>query len=375
MLLITISDDQWVEQRPVQADALAMQPLPPTGLLWLSCTREELARHASQVQAALRAWCAMELVDMHLSDLLNDQLPSTYDYTEHYDLLVFHRLIDGGLDQAPGSVGPHGLRPVQTLPVGFVVFNRVLLSVHPADTALRDAYVQRLLHAARAPDALAAGDGRSVGARGVPSHPADLMLRMISQTVDGFLVLRRSLSQQLEPWQNALLAPRGHVADWGALHGVRQTLHALQDVCEDQTGAVQAWLVALQATPGDAWGLDARQRDVLQVRCRDVLEHIERVARHVRQLEHNVEAAVQIHFSLQSHRTNEIMRTLTALTAVFLPLNLVTGIFGMNFEFIPLLHQNHGFWWALGGMALTAGVLLTLFWRKRYLARFPRGHD
>jgi magnesium transporter len=100
-----------------------------------------------------------------------------------------------------------------------------------------------------------------------------------------------------------------------------------------------------------------------------VLEHIERVIHHVRRLEQNAETAVQMHFSAQSNRTNDIMRTLTALTAIFLPLNLITGIFGMNFEFIPLLHQKQGFWWAMGSMVLIAVGLSVVFWRKRYLAR------
>ncbi|GAB4212618.1 MAG: magnesium transporter CorA family protein [Rhodoferax sp.] len=379
MLLIAIAGGQIVEQDDCPPERLNAQALPAAGMLWLSCTRDELAQHVLAVQAALRAWCGVELLDLHLSDLLNPQLPSTYDYTTHYDVLVFRRLAQqplpaaGSASAASRHTSP-SLPQVETHPVGFAVFDRVLLSVHSADASLRDAYVQRLLLAARAPEAAALADARSVGARGVPSHPADLMLRMISQMVDGFLALRRSLSQQLEPWQTALLAPRGHVGNWGELLAVRQTLHTLDDVCDDQTSALQAWMAALASTPLADAALDAQQRDGVQVRCRDVLEHIERVARHVRQLEHNVEAAVQIHFSMQSHRTNEIMRTLTALTAVFLPLNLVTGIFGMNFEFIPLLHQNNGFWWALGGMALTAGVLLTLFWRKRYLARIPRVH-
>jgi magnesium transporter len=79
-----------------------------------------------------------------------------------------------------------------------------------------------------------------------------------------------------------------------------------------------------------------------------------------------------MHFSAQSNRTNDIMRTLTALTAIFLPLNLIAGIFGMNFEFIPLLHEKTGFWWAMGSMALIAVGLGVVFWRKRYLARSGR---
>ncbi|MBL8340051.1 MAG: magnesium transporter CorA, partial [Rubrivivax sp.] len=81
---------------------------------------------------------------------------------------------------------------------------------------------------------------------------------------------------------------------------------------------------------------------------------------------------VQMHFSAQSHRTNDIMRTLTALTAVFLPLNLITGFFGMNFEFMPLIHTHLGFWVAAGLMAAVGVGLAVFFRRKRYLGALPR---
>ena len=105
------------------------------------------------------------------------------------------------------------------------------------------------------------------------------------------------------------------------------------------------------------------------MRSRDVLEHIERVLSYVRRLEQSSESAVQMHFSDQSNRTNNIMRTLTVLTAIFLPLNLVTGFFGMNFEGLPLIHSRTGFWTVFLVM-LTLGVGMSVyFWRKRYLGR------
>ena len=98
-----------------------------------------------------------------------------------------------------------------------------------------------------------------------------------------------------------------------------------------------------------------------------MLEHIERVLGHVRRLESSIESAVQMHFSAVGQRTNDIMRTLTVLTAIFLPLNLITGIFGMNFDALPLIHDATGFWIALLLMAGIGGGLGALFWRKRYL--------
>ena len=142
----------------------------------------------------------------------------------------------------------------------------------------------------------------------------------------------------------------------------RKALHILEDTCEDQRAAVTEW-------PEGRDEALRREREQLRVRSRDVLEHIERVLTHVRRLEASSEAAVQMHFSEQSNRTNDIMRALTVLTAIFLPLNLVTGFFGMNFEGLPLIHSAKGFWIVFFVM-LTLGVgMSAYFWRKRYLSK------
>ncbi len=360
--------------------------LTESGYLWLSCTRAELGQLQVPLQAALQNLCKLQLLDLHLSDLLNVQLPSRFDFTSQYELLVFRGLVVNGpevvppasqrLNHLPRRGGPPILRRIDTSPVGFVVFDRVLLTVHPSDHNLRDTYAGRLLAASGtiAPATVAPGaaDSRSTGARGIPANPADLMLRIVSQMVDGYLALRRELSQQLDHWQAELLNPKTRFNNWNALLSARLSLHHLDEICEDQRTAIQDWIEALKSWPELEEPLDKHQRDLLQVRSRDVLEHIERVLHHVQRLEQNAETTVQMHFNAQSHRTNEIMRTLTVLTAIFLPLNLIAGIFGMNFEFIPLLHMSNGFWLAMVAMGLTAAGLLVFFWRKRYLERSSR---
>ena len=347
--------------------------MPERGYLWIACSRTDFEAQLPGIQQALERLTGCALVDLHVSDLLNPQLPSHFDYSSHYDLMVFRRLAQGdgtqGLPPVPAGnrrPGPPVLQRIDTSPVGFVVFDRVLLSVHPNDCAVRDAYAARLLAAAEQTNT--EPDARSTGARGIPTGPADMMLRIMSQMVDGYLALRRELSRQLDHWQAELLNPRARFSRWDALLQARMALHQLESLCEDQRTAVQAWTEAL-----DSWGANAPLGDqgleLLKIRSRDVLEHIDRVVQHVRRLEHNTETAVQMHFNVQSNRTNDIMRTLTALTAIFLPLNLIAGIFGMNFEFMPWLHQASAFWWTLGSMALIALVLGLLFWRKRYLAR------
>lgn len=360
--------------------------LPERGYLWLSVTRAELEHLQLPLQAALQNLCKLQLLDLHLSDLLNTQLPSRFDFTSQYDLLVFRGLVTSTseatasdnqpLNHLPKRGGPPILRRIDTSPVGFVVFDRVLITVHPNNHPLRDTYAGRLLAANGTqthPNATSgAPDVRSTGARGVPANPADLMLRIVNQMVDAYLALRRSLSQQLDHWQAELLNPKTRFNNWNALLSARLSLHHLDEICEDQRAAIQDWIEALKSWPEHDELLNKHQRDLLQVRSRDVLEHIERVLHHVQRLEQNAETTVQMHFNAQSHRTNEIMRTLTVLTAIFLPLNLIAGIFGMNFEFIPLLHMSSGFWWAMVSMGLTAAGLVVFFWRKRYLERSSR---
>lgn len=367
-------------------EGLAGLQLPESGYLWLSCTRAELERLQIPLQDTLQTLCKLQLLDLHVSDLLNAQLPSRFDFTSQYDLMVFRGLATASipsetpasqpLKHLPKRGGPPILRRIDTSAVGFVVFDRVLLTVHPTEHNLRDAYAGRLLADSRTDVAANAApgttDSRSTGARGVPANPADLMLRIVNQMVDGYLALRRELSQQLDHWQAELLNPRTRFNNWNALLSARLSLHHLDEICEDQRAAIQDWIEALKSWPDHDELLSKHQRDLLHVRSRDVLEHIERVLHHVQRLEQNAETTVQMHFNAQSHRTNEIMRTLTVLTAIFLPLNLIAGIFGMNFEFIPLLHMSNGFWWAMVAMGLTATVLVVFFWRKRYLERSSR---
>jgi Mg2+ and Co2+ transporter CorA len=340
--------------------------LPGEGYLWIGVARQVFEGRCAELQAALQRWTGGQLVDLHVSDLLNRQLPSHFDYTSWYDMLVFRRLAPAAASavtrpdarDAAGHAARPALPSIDTSPVGFALFDRVLLTVHPEDCAVREHFASRLL-------AMSAAEARA-GMR-LPPNPADLMLRMVNHMVDGYLELRRLLTRQFGHLQNELLNPKSQFRDWPLLLESRNQLHLLEDTCEDQRSAIQEWIDAVAEWPAEAAPAAQRERELLNVRSRDVLEHIERVLAHVRRLEQSTEAAVQIHFSTLGRRTNDIMRTLTVLTAIFLPLNLVTGIFGMNFDALPLIHSATGVWIAFGLMAALGVGLGAYFWRKRYL--------
>jgi magnesium transporter len=361
-----VTSDRFVEL------AALPEALPPGGFLWIGSARREFEVSASTLQEHLQRWEGGALVDLHVSDLLNNQLPSHYDYTSWYDMLVFRRLAAAPgtdkllLDDERGTLttARQALGAIDTSPVGFALFDHVLLTVHPTDCAVRDFFAQRL--------AGLAGSGEGRAALRMPANPADLMLRMVNHMVDSYLDLRRLLTRQLAFLQRELLDTRSRFHDWSLLLDVRNALHQVEDTCEDQRSSIQEWIDALDEWPDPGNDAARRERELLRVRSRDVLEHIERVLSHVRRLEQSAENAVQMHFSALSHRTNDIMRTLTVLTAIFLPLNLITGFFGMNFDAMPLIHDTTGIWVTLGLMGLVGLGLGAFFWRKRYLGTHPR---
>ncbi len=350
-----------------ELDALP-EALPAGGFLWIGSARREFEVNATLIQERLQHWEGGSLVDLHVADLLNNQLPSHFDYTSWYDMLVFRRLAASPgsdklfVDDEHGTIASarQALAQIDTSPVGFAVFDHVLLTVHPADCAVREYFALRLLT-----------QGAGAEARGsvrLPATTADLMLRMVNHMVDSYLELRRLLTRQLGFLQRELLNPKSRFNDWSLLLDARNALHLLEDTCEDQRSALQEWIDGLDEWPAPEGASSQRERELLRVRSRDVLEHIERVLSHVRRLEQSAENAVQMHFSALGHRTNDIMRTLTVLTAIFMPLNLITGFFGMNFDGLPLIHAQTGVWIAIGLMAAVGIALGAFFWRKRYLS-------
>ena len=374
---------------PGRCEALERVPdaPPERGFVWVDAHYE----HPRAWVPAVLAMTGVTPLEDHLSDAENPTHPSYFDSTRDYEMIVFR-----GLAFRPDADLGEPIR-IRTRPTVFFLFPRCLVSVRPADSRQVPALRARLLEAGRWNQRL-------------PARPEELMLRMLNGMVDRYLDLRQPLTEQLEYWQRELLDPRRPFRDWVALLESRRQLRKLENLSEEQLDALQEWRderldrrgggessqpdrtdatdgVAGDGTAavhgagdgaaggggGGGGGAGAAPAaippltDALEVRVNDLVEHIERVLGHARRLETSVESAVQLHFSATAHRTNQIMRTLTVLTAIFMPLTLITGIFGMNFEVMPGIHSASGFWWTIGTMALLALGLVTFFRARRYL--------
>lgn len=79
-----------------------------------------------------------------------------------------------------------------------------------------------------------------------------------------------------------------------------------------------------------------------------------------------LESKINLIFSIQGHRLNEVMKTLTILSVIFIPLTFLAGIYGMNFENIPELKFKYGYFILLGMMVLVTVIAIWSFKRKNW---------
>ncbi|MGH8810124.1 MAG: magnesium transporter CorA family protein [Noviherbaspirillum sp.] len=339
--------------------------MPAQGFLWLDATHDEVAADPAAWRDAVEQATGTQIYDLHLTDAINLAHPSYFDSTQNYAMVVFRKLaLDGSNDAKATDTSetrrhiPPALTKLATRPVTFLLLDRALVTVHAAQSRTIETTRNRLL------EYKSKREGSTYSNR-PPSSSEDLMLRLLNAMVDQYLALRQPLTSQIDRWQRALLNPRSRFDDWIALLDARIELRKLDQLCEGQRDAMQELRDYVVDSHDESH--NGRAQDLLLVRINDVMEHVTRVLSHAQRLEATIESAVQIHFSAMAHRTSEIMRTLTVITALFMPLTLITGIFGMNFSEMPLLQDKAGFWITMGMMATLVVVLLFFFWRKRYL--------
>ncbi|MBI2530479.1 MAG: magnesium/cobalt transporter CorA [Candidatus Diapherotrites archaeon] len=77
--------------------------------------------------------------------------------------------------------------------------------------------------------------------------------------------------------------------------------------------------------------------------------------------------ALEAYLSVVSNKMNEIMKVLTIIATIMMPLTLIAGIYGMNFRFLPELEWRYGYYGVLALMAVVAGIMLLYFRRKKWI--------
>jgi magnesium transporter len=101
-----------------------------------------------------------------------------------------------------------------------------------------------------------------------------------------------------------------------------------------------------------------------RVFLRDAYDHAVQALELVESLRETGTAVMEVYLSAQNQRLNEVMKVLTVMSTLFIPLTFIASIYGMNFEIMPELKWRYGYAWALGLMVATASALIYFFRRR-----------
>lgn len=148
----------------------------------------------------------------------------------------------------------------------------------------------------------------------------------------------------------------------GDIYGVRRQLSALLRQAQRQRDAVRSILAPDQELISD---------DHLHF-WRDCLDHAERVHEELHFLRESAADLLNTHLALISHRMNDVMKVLTIMSTLFVPLSFLVGLYGMNFDVdspynMPELGWRFGYFYVLGMMACVVAGVLWFFRRKRWI--------
>lgn len=256
-----------------------------------------------------------------------------YPKVEAYDGYLYAVL--HGIDYRAGD------RAFRTHDVDFFVGSNYLVTVH-------DGY-SRSIGAVR--------EQTPRNARILAEGPIPLFYRIVDAMVDGYRPEVDKLEDRLDELEKAIFEPSDPAIARRILDEKRQVA-SLRRIVTPQRDVIArlARRDFLDITPE------------MSFRFRDVYDHLVRIADDALMFQDRITGILDAHLSNVSNRLNEVMKVLTIVATLFMPLTLLTGAYGMNVTLPRFPGGDRAqFWWVYGLMVVVIVVMLAAFRRKRWI--------
>ncbi len=200
----------------------------------------------------------------------------------------------------------------------------------------------------------------------VRSSGADYLAYAILDAItDQYFPVIESMGEHIEVLEDEVVT-RASPATLQKVYALKRELLSVRRGIWPQRDAINALI-------RDESGLIGREAHVY---LRDCYDHAVQLIDVIETLRELTSGLLDVYLSSVANRTNEVMKVLTVVTSIFIPLTFLVGVYGMNFQFMPELHWRHGYLGVWLIMIATATCLLIYFWKKGWLrsnARWPRG--
>jgi magnesium transporter len=188
-----------------------------------------------------------------------------------------------------------------------------------------------------------------------------LLYRILDTLVDSFFPLLGDMDEEIDELESALLANPTET-QLQRLFALKRQLVAMRKVITPQRDLFANSVDMIAELPG----LELDERDYF----RDIYDHLIRISDLIDSYRDLLSGATDLYLSTVSNRQNDVMKQLTVIATIFLPLGFITGFFGQNFSFLVthLLTGELTFWLVgVGSMVATCLGLLVFFRRKGWV--------
>lgn len=267
--------------------------------------------------------------DLAVEDCLHKSL---HPKAEQYDRYLFTILF--GVE--PGQAH----RPFSTAQFAFFVGTNFLVTVHERPSQA----VERVKESAEK------------NAQAVMGSPCHAMYRTMDEIVDGYFPVLERMEEGLERIESEVFE-RFSEGVLRRVFSAKKEVLALRRLLVLEREVLNS--LTHRSSPYVQTGT--------QTYLRDVYDHLIRLYDSTEINRELLFSALEAYASQVSNKMNAIMKTLSIVATIMLPLTLIASIFGMNFEAIPGLRSEVGFWATMGGMAVVSLLLVLYFRRKRWL--------
>ncbi|OGW48763.1 MAG: magnesium and cobalt transport protein CorA [Nitrospirae bacterium GWC2_57_9] len=186
--------------------------------------------------------------------------------------------------------------------------------------------------------------------------PDYLAYSLIDAIVDNYFVILEKLGDRIELLETELIE-----------NPTQKTVHKIYQLKRELIFLHNAvWpLREVVSSLGKQESSLVRETTVPYVR--DVYDHVIHVIDSIDIYREMISGMLDMYLSSVSNRLNEVMKVLTVIATIFMPLTFVAGLYGMNFKDMPELDWRYGYPAVLGLMAVIAGIMLFYFKRKKWI--------
>jgi magnesium transporter len=185
---------------------------------------------------------------------------------------------------------------------------------------------------------------------------------LLDRAVDRYMPVIDQLDAEIEQLENEVLDRAGTRRGRKVLAQILAFKRRLQEL---RRMSIHQREILLRVSRGEFDEIPAESLPFF----RDVYDHFLRINDIAEGYRDLVSSALDAYLSVQSNRMNEIMKTLTLMSTMMLPLTFIVGLYGMNFKHMPELDWVWGYPGALGLMVVVAGSILLWFRRRGWIGQ------